>query len=246
MSKFAVILPAAGKSQRFHDKHYKKPFAMMANRPVWLVAAERFLNRSDVAQTILVISPEDRETFQRKFGGNIAILGVEVVDGGAERADSVQAGLTRVRDSVEFVAIHDAVRPCLAEVWVDEVFQAARATGAAILAVPCTSTLKQSQDGKTVSQTLARDQIWEAQTPQVFRKSVIVDAYARRGKAPATDDAQLVEQMGHPVTLVHGSRMNVKITTRDDLRLAEATLQALPKPKLAAGLHPFADDDQWR
>jgi 2-C-methyl-D-erythritol 4-phosphate cytidylyltransferase len=246
MTKFAVILPAAGQSQRFHDKNYKKPFAMMANRPVWLVTAERFLNRADVAQTIVVISANDRSMFQMKFGANIAILGIELVDGGASRADSVQAGLTRVREEIDFVAVHDAVRPCLADAWIDQVFDAAKTSGAAILAVPCVCTLKESQDGRHVSQTVTREKLWEAQTPQVFRRSLLIEAFARRGKLDATDESQLVEQLGHAVTLVTGSRLNIKITTREDLRLAEAALNVLPKPKLASGFHPFADDDKWR
>ena len=89
MAKFAVILPAAGRSSRFHDRNYKKPSPRWPDRAIWLHSAERFLNRDDVMQTILVISPEDREYFQFKFASNVAILGIEVVDGGAERADSV-------------------------------------------------------------------------------------------------------------------------------------------------------------
>ena len=84
MATFSVILAAAGKSSRFHDKHYKKPFAMLADRAVWLHSAEKFLNRDDVKQVILVISPEDREAFHSKFGANVAILGLEVVIGGTE------------------------------------------------------------------------------------------------------------------------------------------------------------------
>ena len=80
MGKFAVIMPAAGKSSRFHDKHYKKPFAPLANRAVWLHSAERFLSRSDVIQVILVISPEDRDQFNFKFASNVAILGIDVVE----------------------------------------------------------------------------------------------------------------------------------------------------------------------
>ena len=93
MSTFAVILPAAGKSSRFHDKHYKKPYAPLNDRAVWLHSADRFLNRDDVKQVIIVISAEDREDFQMKFGANIAILGVDVVEGGNERAESVSNAL---------------------------------------------------------------------------------------------------------------------------------------------------------
>ena len=86
---------------------------------MWLHSAERFMNRDDVKQVILVISAEDREYFQHKFGANIAILGVQVVEGGAERADSVQQALEKVKDEIDFVAVHDAARPCIADEWID-------------------------------------------------------------------------------------------------------------------------------
>ena len=245
MAKFAVIMPAAGKSSRFHDKNYKKPFAPLANRAVWLHSAERFLGRSDVVQVILVISPEDREYFNFKFASNVAILGIDVVEGGAERSDSVARALARLKPEADFVAVHDAARPCLCDEWIDGVFAAAQKSGAAILAVPVAGTLKRS-DGKRVLETLGRSDVWEAQTPQVFRRDLLVEAYEKRGKEPATDDAQLVERLGKPVTVVPGSRINLKITTREDLRLAEASLKALPKPKLSGPLNPFADSDMWR
>ena len=90
------------------------------------------------------------------------------------------------------------------------------------------------------------EHLWEAQTPQVFRRQLLLDAYAQRGGEPATDDAQLVERLGHPVTVVPGSPLNVKITSREDLRLVEQALKVLPKPKLSGPRHPFADDDMWR
>lgn len=246
MSKFAVILPAAGKSSRFRDQHYKKPFVPLANKAVWLHAAEKFLNRSDVAQTIIVISPDDREQFLAKFGANIAILGLEVVDGGAERTDSVRAGLARVSSDVPFVAVHDAARPCLADAWIDAVFAAAEKSGAAILATRVSDTLKRSANGQTVDETMPRDQLWQAQTPQVFRREWLVESYAQAGSAGATDEAELVERLGHTVSIVNGSPMNLKITTKADLKLAEAVLRVLPKPKLGGAGHPFADGDMWR
>ncbi len=246
MSQFAVILPAAGGSTRFKDKSYKKPYVPLGDRAVWLHTAERFLHRADVVQTIVVIAPEDREMFIARFGANVAILGLDVVDGGAERGDSVRAGLERVRPEATHICVHDAVRPCLAEEWIDRVFATATQTGAAILAVPVVATLKRSKQGTIIDETVPRDALWEAQTPQVFRRDWLETAYARRGTRPSTDDAQVVEEAGHPVTLVTGSRLNLKITTREDLRLAEATLKALPQSKLADMFHPFADDSKWR
>ena len=246
MSKFAVILPAAGKSSRFHDKNYKKPFLPLANKAVWLHSAEKFLNRNDVAQTLIVISPEDRELFQSKFGANIAILGLDVVEGGAQRADSVKAALAEVHADIEFVAIHDAARPCLADAWIDAVFGEAKKSGAAILATPVTSTLKRSSNGKTVDETVSRENLWQAQTPQVFRRDLLVEACAKAIDSNSTDDAQLVEQIGHPVSIVEGSPLNLKITTKADVKMAEANLRALPKPKLSGPGNPFADGDMWR
>jgi 2-C-methyl-D-erythritol 4-phosphate cytidylyltransferase len=246
VSTFAVILPAAGQSIRFRDKNYKKPFAPLEGRAVWMHAAEKFLNRSDVKQVILVISPEDREDFHSKYAANVAILGIDVIDGGKERFDSVEKALAKVKTSVDFIAVHDAVRPCIANDWIDKVFTAAEKTGAAILAIPVSGTLKRSSDGKTVEETVDRKNLWEAQTPQVFRRTLLLEAYAKRGTQPATDDAQLVERLGKPVAIVEGSSINLKITTRDDLRLAEQALKALPKPKLLGPAHPFEGDDMWR
>jgi 2-C-methyl-D-erythritol 4-phosphate cytidylyltransferase len=246
MSNFAVILPAAGQSRRFHDKAYKKPFAPLGGRAVWLHSAERFLKRPDVKQVIVVIAADDRELFNLKFGANIAILGVTVVEGGQERADSVQRALEQVKEGIDFVAVHDAARPCLAEAWIDDVFAAALRDGAAILAAPVSETLKRGDEKKRVIETVDRRNLWTAQTPQVFRRQLLVEAYAKRGKENVTDDAQLVERLGQPVTIVPGSPLNIKITTRDDLKLAEQVLKVLPKPKLEGFQHPFADDNLWR
>jgi 2-C-methyl-D-erythritol 4-phosphate cytidylyltransferase len=241
-----VILPAAGQSSRFRAQHYKKPFAPLEGRAVWMHVADKFSNRSDVVQTILIIAPGDRELFAEKYGGNAALMGIEVVEGGAERYDSVARALERVSGDADFVAVHDAARPCIASEWIDAVFAAAAKSGAAILATPVTGTLKRAGGTQTIQETVSRENLWEAQTPQVFRKQLLFDAYARRGQHHATDDAQLVELLGHPVTLVPGSPMNIKITTKDDLRMAGALLKALPKPKLTTHAHPFADDELWR
>lgn len=246
MAKFAVILPAAGHSSRFHDKNYKKPFAPLAGKAVWLHSAEKFLARSDVQQVIMVISPEDREYFQFKFGANMAIHGIEAVDGGSQRAESVAKALARVKPDIPFICIHDAARPCLAEEWISAVFEAGEKTGAAILGVPVTSTLKRVKSDHTIDETVSRAGLWEAQTPQVFERKLLLEAHSKRGDFEATDDAQLVERIGHAVKVVMGSSMNLKIATREDLRLAEQVLKALPKPKLTGTGNPFADDDMWR
>jgi 2-C-methyl-D-erythritol 4-phosphate cytidylyltransferase len=244
--KFAVILPAAGRSSRFRDKHYKKPFVPLAGRPVWLHSVERFQARDDVKQTILVIAKEDREEFDSKFAANVMILGIDVVAGGAERADSIQNALARVKPDIDFVAVHDAARPCIADEWISRVFETAEKTGAAMLAIPVPGTLKRVAADNTIEETVSRANLWEAQTPQVFRRELLLEAYAKRDGFNATDDAQLVERIGAKVTVVTGSPINMKITTNEDLRLAEQALKAMPKPKALGGMNPFAGDDMWR
>lgn len=246
MAKFAVILPAAGRSSRFNDPHYKKPFVPLDHRAVWMHCAERFLNRSDVIQTIVVISAEDQEYFNFKFASNVAILGIDVVLGGAERHDSVAKALARVKPEADFVCVHDAARPCICDPWISKVFQAAEQSGAAIFAIPVAGTLKRVGKDMKIAETVSRSGLWEAQTPQVFRRDLLLEAYAQRGDFQPTDDAQLVERLGKPVTIVPGSPINLKIATKEDLRLAEQAMKALPKPKLLGPSHPFADDDMWR
>jgi len=246
VAKFAVILPAAGRSSRFKDPHYKKPFAPLDGRAVWLHSAERFLNRDDVIQVIVVIAAADREYFAFKFTSNGTVLGIKVVEGGEERADSIANALAHVKPEADFVCVHDAARPCLANEWVDRVFDAAQRSGAAILAIPVAGTLKRVGPDHKIQETVSRTGLWEAQTPQVFRRQLLLDAYAQRGSFQPTDDAQLIERLGHPVTVVPGSPINLKISTKEDLRLAEHALKALPRPKLQGPIHPFADDDLWR
>lgn len=97
-----------------------------------------------------------------------------------------------------------------------------------------------------IETTVSRDGLWEAQTPQVFRRELLNEAYSNQGHLKPTDEAQLIEHFGHPVTMVECSSINMKITTAEDLRLAEAALEALPKPNVLRPLHPFADEEpRW-
>lgn len=241
MPNFAVIVPAAGQSSRFGDSRRKKPFIELKGRPVWVRAVEMFSNRDDVKQLLIVVSPEDMEFFKEKFRPNLAFMAVEIVAGGKQRADSVKNALARVKADIDFVAVHDAARPLVVKQWIDKVFAAAEQSGAAILASPISSTIKRVENGRIV-ETVPRDKLWAAQTPQVFRRQLLLDAYARWDGSEATDEANLVERIGHPVTIVEGSPLNMKITTQEDFKMAEALLGALPQEKSLRALHPFADE----
>lgn len=246
MAAFAVILPAAGQSSRFRDKE-KKPFVNLDGRAVWLRTIEHFITRSEVAQCIIVVSPEDQEMFRRRFGANLAFMNVQIANGGAERFESVANALALVKPEVEFIAVHDAVRPCITDSLINDVFARAEKTGAAMLAVPVSDTLKQVDANKQVKGTMPRQGVWLAQTPQVFRRDWLVEVYENRTRLGAnfTDDAQLMEAAGYAVHVVEGATTNIKITTKQDLFLADAILKSLPKPKPSGPVHPFGEEQMW-
>ena len=247
MPTLAVIIPAAGKSSRFKGKE-KKPFVSLDGRPIWQRSAELFWNRAEVTRVYLVLPPEEREEFRSRFGHLIAFTNIALIDGGEERFESVANALARVPETVDFVAVHDAVRPLGTSRLIDSVLAAAVAHGAAMPAIPVADTLKQvDPTTNQITATVPRAGLWQAQTPQVFRRDWLVAAYANRSQltTPVTDDAQLVEAIGHSVVVVPGSTSNFKITTADDLELAEAVLkarQAKPTPGAALG---FGDEAKW-
>ena len=248
MSRVAVILPAAGRSSRFGGRE-KKPFTNLDGRPVWLRTAELFVTRPDVCQCLIIVAPDDRDLFRSRYAANLAFMDIEVAEGGAERFESVANALKLVKEDAELVAIHDAVRPCVTSEQIDAVFARASQTGAALLAVPVADTVKRVDDRKQVKETLPRQGLWLAQTPQVFRRDWLVAAYAGRAGlgSGVTDDAQLVEASGHAVHVVEGTATTIKITAQADLMLAKAILQSRPDPKVSGPAHPFAEEEQmWR
>src|SRR4051794_34270067 len=174
MGPFAVILPAAGRSSRFGDPKQKKIYAELDGRAVWLRAVEPFINRDDVAQTILVIAPEDRELFERRFRPSVAFMNIRVVEGGAERTDSVARALEVLDPACAFVAVHDAARPCLTPELIDAVFAAARAHGAALPGLPVADTLKRLDPDGLAVETVPRAGLVAVQTPQAFRRDLLL------------------------------------------------------------------------
>lgn len=245
MPKFAVIIPAAGKAERFGGAE-KKTFAKLDGQPVFLRSVQHFINRPDVCQTILAVAPEDMDAMKSNFGPNLGFMGVKLVQGGPCRCDTVAAGLKLLSDEAEYVAIHDAARPCVTSELIDAVFAEAVKTGSAILAAPVTGTLKCVSESMVVDKTASRVGLYEAQTPQVFRKDVILDAYSKLndgGGQEATDDAEVVERSGYPVSVVKSDASNLKITTKGDMALANAILKARPIKK-APRLGAF-EEAQW-
>lgn len=219
----AVILPAAGTSRRFGGPQ-SKIFATLAGHPVWWHAANRLRSFAEVGQIVIAIHPDDRPRWETEFDEAVATLRIDLVDGGSERYESVLRAIDRI-EGASFIAVHDAARPLVSESDLRRLFDAAATRDAAMLATPVRGTIKRSDDKSIVQTTVDRSRLWEAQTPQMFRRELLVDAYARWRGWPVTDDASLVERSGGKVFLVEGSPLNLKITGPDDLLLAEAIMQ---------------------
>jgi len=242
MAKFAVIVPGAGAGKRFGAKG-NKIFQRVGGQPVFIRTLELFTNRDDVCGVQLVVSAGDLEEMKTRFGPHLGFMGVKLVTGGATRPQSVKNALANVPAEADYVCVHDAVRPCVSPLWVDAVFAEAQKSGAAILAYPVHGTLKRVSAAGVIDGTAPRSDLWEAQTPQVFRKDLLLKAY-EGDLSHVTDDAQLVEALGHPVRVVLGDPRNVKITTPGDLAMAAAVIKSLPKPKPQGPSHPF-EEARW-
>jgi len=244
MAKFSVIVPAAGKGERFGGKE-KKTFAKLDGKPLFIQTLQRFINRDMVCQIILAVAPEDTDTMKSKHGATLGFMGVKLVEGGARRCDTVRAALQVVSDEADYVAVHDAARPCVSDQMINAVFAEAEKSGAAILAEPVSSTLKKVGASNIIEETVSRDGLFLAQTPQVFRKDWITQAYAEfsTDEEDITDDEQMVSKAGHAVAVVMSDATNLKITTKGDMSLAQAILKSRPaKPVPKLGLF---EEAQW-
>ena len=246
MSKsVAAIICAAGAGIRFGGKR-KKAFVDVSGRAVFLRSVEIFANRDDVKQILLGISPEDEELVNIKWGPNLKFFNTTIFLGGEERFDTVNKGLELVKDDIDLIAVHDACRCCVTAELIDKVIVTAAEKGAAIPACPVTATIKEAQD-KTIIRTVERENLYEAQTPQVVAVELLKKAYENLkdlDQSKISDDAQLVEALGNKVTIVEADSSNIKITRQSDIAIAEAILKTRPKLMPKGPIGPYSDA-QW-
>ena len=245
MPNVAAIICAAGPGKRFGGKRHKQ-FVDIGGRAAFLRSVELFSNREDVKQILLAIPQEDEEIVKIRYGANLSLFNVKVLIGGTTRFETVNKAIQLLKDDIELVAIHDAARCCVTAKWVDEVIKAAEKTGAAILACPVTATLKEAKDGIIVK-NVDRAGFYEAQTPQVFEVSLLKKSLEKADKANTekiTDDSQLVEALGHKVSIVETDSSNIKVTYPADAAIAEAILKTRPDPKKDGYIGPFYEA-QW-
>ena len=219
-----AIIVAAGSSRRVG---FDKLFEIIAGKPVIVHAIGAFENSKSVSD-IVVIAREDRRGEIRKLVRNQNWKKVRAIESGGEhRQDSVRAGLSRLGGNVQYVAVHDAARPLVTPEVIERVFQQSRTHGAAALADPITDTLKRANVDLGVSGAVDRDRLYAVQTPQIFERKLLEQAYraVAEKKLPVTDDVSALELIGAKVMLVPNDDFNFKITYPRDLKLAEMVLQ---------------------
>lgn len=223
----SAIIAAGGRGARVGAGRPKQLLAL-GGRPILERSVEAFLRARDVREVIVAL-PGEVAAAPPAYLDDPRI---RVVQGGARRQDSVARAFREVHPGADVVVVHDAARPLVTGALIERTIEAAAESGAALAAVRAHDTVKRG-DGRYVIATLARDEIYLAQTPQAFRASVLRDALAVA--VEATDEAMLAERAGHRVRLVEGDPRNIKITTADDVRLAESLLGTAPAPGFRIG-----------
>lgn len=219
--KVTAIVPAAGLGLRLESKT-AKPLILINGEPIIIHTLRKLSNHSLINEIIVVFNPKDIPELKKLIKQKQIKKIKDIVEGGPTRKDSVKNGLKSLGNT-DFVLIHDAVRPFIEERIITESIETAFKYNAAAVGVPVKSTIKKIKlKDLEVDCTLDRREIWEIQTPQVFRKDLIVNAYNNINGIDAPDDAFLVERLGQRIILVRGSYLNIKITTPEDLTLAQA------------------------
>lgn len=211
-----AVIAAAGASQRMDS--VDKMFAPLGGRPLLAQVIDVFQRCDSVDRIVVVLSSSNLERGRRLVAKNKWSKVTDVCPGGKRRQDSVKNGLSYL-SHCQWVIVHDGARPLVTMEMIEQGLDAAAETGAAVAAVPVTDTIKVADERQLVSKTLERHSLWAVQTPQVFRFAIINEAYSH-APGDVTDDAMLVERLGHKVKLYKGSYDNIKVTTLGDLALA--------------------------
>ncbi|WP_454062626.1 2-C-methyl-D-erythritol 4-phosphate cytidylyltransferase [Candidatus Nitrospira salsa] len=221
-----AVVPAAGRGVRMGGATPKQ-FLSLGGIPLLVYSLQTLDAVESISEIIVVIPEADRQYCQEAVVDRFDIQKVtHIVPGGRRRQDSVRNGVLAFQNQPDFVVVHDGVRPFVSREIVEQAVKSACMHGASLVAIPMKDTVKRVNERGVVTETLPREQLWLAQTPQVFRYSWLVEAHkmAEEKNLDATDDAGLIEQLGYPVTIVHGSSLNMKMTRPEDLALGESIL----------------------
>mmetsp|Transcript_628 Transcript_628/g.724 ORF Transcript_628/g.724 Transcript_628/m.724 type:complete len:314 (+) Transcript_628:184-1125(+) len=224
LKNVAVILLAGGKGTRMKSV-VPKQFLPLLGKPVFLRSLDIFRSMKDIVSNIVIVLDESfREEYNHILAEDSRICWA---DPGIERQGSVFNGLNKVPNECSIVAVHDAARPLVTVEEVKDVLSDGMKYGAAVLGVPMKATVKESEDGQFVLRTVQRSRLWEIHTPQVASKALFLEGFAKVNaeNLEVTDDVSVIEALGKPVKLTLGQYTNMKLTTPDDLQIAEQVLR---------------------
>ena len=223
--KITAIIPAAGDGERFGEK---KQLKLLNGRPLIFHTIQPFVKSELINEIIVVVPKDDVSQLSRDFKSTITSKKIEVVEGGETRQQSVYNGLRISDEESKLICVHDGVRPFLTLALIEKVIKASMEHDGAILAAPSTDTIKKVM-GDQILETLPRETIWRAQTPQVFSKPALKEAIqiAVDEKLEGTDEASILEKIGYQIGFVESSSLNIKITTKEDWIFAKAIYNEL-------------------
>jgi 2-C-methyl-D-erythritol 4-phosphate cytidylyltransferase len=222
-----AVVPAAGLGSRMGGTTPKQ-YLSLGGLPLLVYSLQVFEHLEIIREIILSVPASDLEYCRREIVKPFGLKKVtKVVAGGTRRQDSVWNGLAAISPIPDGVLVHDGVRPFIEEKVVRKVIHCAGQTGAAVVAMPFHDTVKRVDLAGIIQETLKREELWQIQTPQVFRYDWLIEAYqqAQEQQWAVTDDASLLERMGYPVSVVEGSCFNIKVTKPEDLLFGEAILK---------------------
>ncbi len=230
--KTAALIPAAGQGERFKSS-VPKALVELDGKPL-IVHVLDILEKVDAISGIVVVVPEAAfREFERAVPAGQRRKKIDLVAGGATRAASVRKGLAAVDPEAGMILIHDAARPLVDRDLVEQSIKLCAEHKAVVAAVPVTDTIKQADPARLlVEKTLDRSLLWQAQTPQVFDRELLTRALGDNQDLSLTDEAALIESIGHPVKILPGSYRNIKITAPEDLVIALALLRAADGKKV--------------
>lgn len=252
-----VIIPAAGRSQRFGRED--KLSHDLGGRPVLLRTVECFAKREEVTSILVAGPPDELESFKARFGAALGFHGASLIAGGrTDRWETVRGALAHVPQDATHIAVHDAARPNVTDALLDRVLTAARTLAAVVPGIPMVSTIKRidpahevdaGEEGDVLADAILGDAgrlavpaqaitgtedrrvLMEAQTPQIFDRALLMRAYADADLSGVTDDAEAVERLGEVVHMIEGDPGNLKITTQRDLQVLTALLRSQPQAR---------------
>ncbi|NDI36965.1 2-C-methyl-D-erythritol 4-phosphate cytidylyltransferase [Chengkuizengella sediminis] len=225
MSNLGVVIVSAGKGTRMRTEQSKQ-YIELQNKPILVHTLEQFHRIKEIKHIHVVVGTDDVKLVEGYKETYHLHKVTSVIPGGKERQDSVYKGLLSFDESIDWVMIHDGVRPFVTEDDIMSCWRKAEEKGAAVMAVPVKDTIKLVNENMDVLSTPERKQLWAIQTPQVFQLKELIKAheYAKEQKLLGTDDAMLMEMVGASIHVVPGDYQNIKITTPDDLEYAQFIL----------------------